>query len=60
MTMTTFGYLISIGHFRVPLCPCFSESKCKNHSNENKFDLHENELVGGTHCHLIVLHLDSF
>ena len=21
----------------------------RNHSNENEFDLHENELVGGTH-----------
>ena len=23
-----------------------------NHSNENEFDLHENELVGGTHFHM--------
>ena len=24
----------------------------QNHSNENEFDLHENELVGGTHFHI--------
>ena len=24
----------------------------RNHSNENEFDLHENELVGGTHFHM--------
>ena len=24
----------------------------QNHSNENEFDLHENEPVGGTHFHL--------
>ena len=24
----------------------------QNHSNENEFDLHENEHVGGTHFHL--------
>ena len=23
-----------------------------NHSNENEFDLHENELVGGAHFHM--------
>ena len=32
----------------------------QNHSNENEFDLHENELVGGTHFHMNGLHLDSF
>ena len=24
----------------------------RNYSNENEFDLHENELVGGTHFHV--------
>ena len=24
----------------------------RNHSNENEFDLHENEPVGGTHFHV--------
>ena len=24
----------------------------RNHSNENEFDLHENEPVGGTHFHM--------
>ena len=24
----------------------------RNHSNENEFDLHENELVGGTDFHM--------
>ena len=32
----------------------------RNRSNENEFDLHENELVGGTHFHMNVSHLDSF
>ena len=32
-----------IGHFRIPL---------RNHSNENEFDLHESEPVGGTHFHM--------
>ena len=33
----------NIGHFRVPL---------QNRSNENEFDLHENEAVGVTHFHI--------
>ena len=24
----------------------------RNHSSENEFDLHDNELVGGTHFHM--------
>ena len=29
----------------------------RNHSNENEFDLHENEPVGGTHFHMNCLAL---
>ena len=29
-----------------------SESKCKNHSYENDFDLHENETACRTHFHM--------
>ena len=39
--------------FLSSLVPLFqNESKCKTRSNENEFDLHENELVGGTHFHM--------
>ena len=41
-----------IGHFRVPLCLCFKTSLSANHSNENEFNLHENEPVGGTHFYM--------
>ena len=29
-----------------------NESKCENHCSESKFDLHENEPVGGTRFHM--------
>ena len=29
----------------------------RNHSNENEFDLHESEPVGGTHFHMNGSHL---
>ena len=41
------------GPFLISLVPLFrNESKCKNHCYESKFDLHENEPVGGTHFHM--------
>ena len=39
--------------FTSSLVPQFqNESKVRNRSNENEFDFHENEPVGGTHFHM--------
>ena len=39
--------------FPSSLVPLFqNESKCETHSNENEFDLHGKEPVGGTHFHM--------
>ena len=41
-----------ISHFQVDLCLGLKTSPCKFFSFEKEFDLHENELSGGTHFHV--------
>ena len=43
---------VRIGHFELPFASVSKRVLVRNHSNENEFDLQDNELVSKTHYHM--------